>query len=69
MGRCGNMQSTYENDNNNNKKTLNEIVDDILNSDYVEVRKKPRKGEECLLPVNILTGKPVYECPVKKKQK
>ncbi|WMT49478.1 MAG: hypothetical protein RE472_00575 [Thermoplasmatales archaeon] len=63
------MQSTEENREEKNKKSMNEIVEDILSSDYVEVRKKPKKGKECLLSVNILTGKPVYEYPVKKRRK
>ena len=52
-----------------NRKSVTEIVDDILNSDYVEIRKKPKKNEECLPAVNILTGKLVYECPINKKKK
>ena len=52
-----------------NKKSVNEIVEEILNSDYVEIRKKPKKGEQCLPSVNISTGKLVYECPIKKKKK
>ena len=63
------MQSTYQNDSKKNKKSVNEIVDEILNSDHVELRRKPNRNGDCLPSVNILTGKLVYECPVKKKKK
>ncbi|MGP6207527.1 hypothetical protein ACNF42_05820 [Cuniculiplasma sp. SKW3] len=62
------MQSTYEN-NKKNKKNVNEIVNEILDCDYVEVRKKPKKSGDYLPSVNILTGKRVYEYPIKKNKK
>ena len=50
-------------------KNLNDIINDILNCDYVILRKKQPKNKEWILSVNIQTGKIVFECPVMKKIK